>query len=278
MTLGSFAMKRMFFPIAAAIGLITSSAYAADMRMPMKAPPLVAAPIWTWTGFYIGVNGGYSWGRSRNDGGFVTAPGGVPIAAGTTSFNLNGGLAGGQIGYNWQMSNWLIGLEGDGQWASERGRSTVLCAATAVGGPCLPGLTFLPPGATGTVGTISQKIDAFGTFRGRLGWLVTPEVLLYGTGGLAVGDVRTSLALAGFNANGAAVAIAATGSTTRVGWTAGAGIEGMFARNWSAKLEYLYMDLGRFNNTVTLTPPGIALNGSSRVTDNILRAGVNYHF
>jgi len=275
-------MKKLVLTIATAIGLISANAYAADMRMPMKAPPPVAAAAWSWTGFYIGINGGYSWGRSRNDATFVTAPGGVAIVPGPGStvgsgFDLTGGLAGGQIGYNWQMSNWLIGLEGDGQWASERGSSTFLCAAPVLGG-CLPGLTFIPPGATGTIGTLSQKIDAFGTFRGRLGWLVTPEVLLYGTGGLAVGDVRTSLALSGFTAAGVPVAVSSASNTIRVGWTAGAGIEGMFARNWSAKLEYLYMDLGSVNTALSLTPPGIALNTRSRVTDNILRAGINYHF
>jgi len=275
-------MRKIILTAAAALGLISTNADAADLRMPVKAPPPVAAAVSTWTGFYIGVNGGYSWGRSRNTGAFVTSPGGVAIVGGAgtalgNGFDLNGGLAGGQIGYNWQMSNWLIGLEGDGQWASERGSSTFLCAAPVLGG-CLPGLTFIPPGATGTSGTITQKIDAFGTFRGRLGWLVTPEVLLYGTGGLAVGDVRTNLTLAGFTAAGAPVAVAASGSTTRLGWTAGAGIEAMFARNWSAKIEYLYMDLGSFNSTVALVPPGIALNVNSKVTDNILRAGINYHF
>jgi outer membrane immunogenic protein len=274
-------MKRAIFIVATAVGLVAANAYAADLRMPV--PPPVAAAVSSWTGFYIGVNGGYSWGRSRNDGAFLTSPAGLPIVVGagsvlSNSFDLNGGVAGGQIGYNWQMSNWLVGLEGDGQWASERGRSTFLCAATLVGGACLPGFTFLPGGATGTVGTISQKIDAFGTFRGRVGLLITPEVLLYGTGGLAAGDVRTRLTLAGFTAPGVPVRVAASGSTTRAGWTAGAGIEGLIARNWSAKLEYLYMDLGTFNNTVTLAPPGLTLNVRSKVTDNILRAGVNYHF
>jgi len=274
-------MKRFALTIAAAIGFVSVNAHAADLRMPVKAPPPVAAAVWSWTGFYIGVNGGYSWGRSRSDAAFTTGTGVVIVPpAGSilgNGFDLTGGLAGGQIGYNWQMSNWLIGLEGDGQWASERGSTSFLCAAPVVGA-CLPGLTVVPPGATGTAGTISQKIEAFGTFRGRVGWLVTPEVLLYGTGGLAVGSVRTSLGLAGFTTAGAPIAITAANSTTRVGWTAGAGIEGMFARNWSAKLEYLYMDLGSFNNSLALAAPGLAINARSRVTDNILRAGINYHF
>jgi len=275
-------MKKLVLTIAAAITFAAASAQAADMRMPLKAPPPVAAVVWNWTGFYIGVNGGYSWGRSRSDAAFVTAPGGVAIAAPAGSvlgsgFDLNGGLVGGQIGYNWQMANWLIGLEGDGQWASERGSTSFLCASPVLGA-CLPGLTFVPAGATGTVGTFSQNIEAFGTFRGRVGWLVAPQFMFYGTGGLAVGSVRTTLGLSGFTPAGVPVAVSAAGSTTRVGWTVGAGIEGMFAQHWSAKLEYLYMDLGSLNNSIALAPAGIAINTRSRVTDNIFRAGVNYHF
>lgn len=273
-------MKKLGLTIAVAIGLVTANAEAADMRMPVKAPPPVAAAVWSWTGFYIGVNGGYSWGRASNSATFVTAPGGVVIVppAGSlvgNAVDLKGGLVGGQIGYNWQISSWLIGLEGDGQWSWERGSSSFLCVGA---GTCVPGLVVAAPGAFATTGTISQKIEAFGTFRGRVGWLVTPEVLLYGTGGLAVGSVRSALSLASFTAVGLPVGVASTSSTTRVGWTAGGGIEGMFARNWSAKLEYLYMDLGSVNNSLALIPPGVGINVRSRVTDNILRAGINYHF
>src|SRR5204863_6867754 len=91
--------------VVATVFAATAPASAADMRMPIKAPPPVAAMITNWTGFYIGINGGYSWGRSRDDGSFVTAPGGVLIVAPAGSvlgntLNLNGGLIGGQVGYN----------------------------------------------------------------------------------------------------------------------------------------------------------------------------------
>ena len=121
-------------------------AMAADL--PVKAPPPVMAPLPTWTGFYAGFNGGYSWGESSRELNFVTVtgaaiipPGGVITSGGT---ELEGGLFGGQIGYNWQTSNWVFGFETDIQWANQRGSRTFLCNGLA----CLPGLTVLPPGVT----------------------------------------------------------------------------------------------------------------------------------
>ena len=202
----------------------------------------------------------------------------VPPAGSITqsSFNLNGGVFGGQAGYNWQTGNWVWGFEGDLQWSREKGSTAFLCAATVIGGVCLPGLTFLPPGATGTTVSMDQTIEWFGTFRGRAGMLVAPSVLAYVTGGLAFGSVKTDLAMGGFNANGIAVGATSSSKTTHAGWVIGAGVEALFARDWSAKLEYLYMDLGSFDSTVVL--PTITANVHSRVTDNIFRAGINYHF
>ena len=108
---------------------------------------------------------------------------------------------------------------------------------------------------------------------------VTPQVLLYATGGLAYGSIKTSGTLSGFNPNAAVLTAVGSNSDTRVGRTVGAGIEGMITRNWSAKLEYLYMDLGRTNTRFTLPAGGfVAANVSSRFTDNIVRVGLNYHF
>ena len=128
---------------------------------------------------------------------------------------------------------------------------------------------------------VDQRLEWFGTFRGRGGFLVTPTALLYATGGLAYGSVETGVLLAGFNAAGAPISTTFVGESTRVGWTIGGGLEWKFARNWSGKLEYLYMDLGNTSNTVFLTTgpgAGIGANITSRVTDNIFRAGVNYQF
>ena len=263
----------------------TSIASAADMAPRYtKAPPPVVE-VWNWTGFYIGGNAGYSWGRGDSDVSYFSTVTGLPIAPAPGSitsagFNMNGAIAGGQIGYNWQSNNWVFGLEADAQWSDEKGRASYLCAATAIGGPCLPGLTFLPAGATGTVLTLDQHLEWFGTVRGRVGFLATPKVLFYGTGGLAYGSIKSTGAIAGFNGNGVAVAAIGTTSDVRLGWTLGAGVEGKITNNWSAKLEYLYMDFDTFRAaTFTLAPLAtIGGNVDTRFHDHILRVGLNYTF
>ena len=274
---------RVMLGSVAALAMITSAS-AADLpvKAPMAAP--VMAPVWNWNGFYIGINGGYSWGRAGRDITFRDAVTGVPLVAvagtgGSNGSNLNGGLFGGQIGYNWQTSNWVFGLETDAQWTGQRGSVSALCPATTAG--CLPGLTFVPAGAFGTAATLDQKLEWFGTFRGRVGIAVVPNVLLYATGGAAYGTLKTNLGLAGFTPNGTPVAVTASSSDTRFGWTVGGGVEAMFASNWSAKIEYLYMDLGSVSSTAVFpTAAGIGLGATlnSRITDNIIRAGINYHF
>lgn len=273
-------MKKILVAGIAALALAQPAA-AADM--PVKAPRAVAA-VWSWTGFYIGGNAGYSWGRSDTNVGFFNTTTGLPIVppAGSitnANFNLNGAIAGGQIGYNWQANSWVFGIEADLQWSGQRGSADFLCAATGTGGVCLPGLTFLPAGATGTTLSLNQRLEWFGTLRGRLGMLVTPTVLGYVTGGLAYGSLGSDGRLASFNANGAAVAVAFTNTQSKGGWTFGGGLEGHLGGNWTGKIEYLYIDLGTFNSTVSLAPAAtIGANISSRITDNILRVGLNYKF
>jgi len=193
---------------------------------------------------------------------------------------MNGAIAGGQIGYNWQSSNWVFGLEADAQWSDEKGRGAFSCAATAIGGVCLPGLTFLPAGVTGTSLAVDTHLEWFGTMRGRVGVLATPRVLFYGTGGLAYGSFKTTGAFVG--AAPAGVAVAAVGSTSdvRVGWTVGAGVEGKITNNWSAKIEDLYMDFDSFRaGTFTLAPASlISGNVDTHFRDHVLRVGLNYTF
>ena len=284
-------MRASIFKAVAASALVaiaaTSAATAADIapRYTKAQPAMVE--VWNWTGFYIGGNAGYSWGRGNSDVSYFNTVTGLPIAPPPGSitsagYDMNGAIAGGQIGYNWQSNNWVFGLEADAQWSDEKGRSAYLCAATVVpaAGVCLPGLTFLPPGVTGTALTLDQHLEWFGTVRGRVGVLATPRVLLYATGGLAYGSIKTTGALAGFNGNGVAVASIGSSSDVRFGWTVGAGIEGKITNNWSAKLEYLYMDFDTFRaGTFTLVPLAtIGANVDTRFHDHVLRVGVNYAF
>jgi outer membrane immunogenic protein len=263
----------------------TSAATAADIAPRYtKAPPPVVE-VWNWTGFYIGGNAGYSWGRGSTDVSYFNTLTGVPIVppAGSilgAGYDMNGAIAGGQVGYNWQSSNWVFGLEADAQWSDEKGRGVFSCAATLIGGPCLPGLTFLPAGVTGTSLAVDSHLEWFGTVRGRVGILATPRVLFYGTGGLAYGSIKTTGALAGVTPNGVAVASVGSNSDVRVGWTVGAGVEGKITNNWSAKLEYLYMDFDTFRaGTFTLSPGSlISANVDTRFRDHVLRVGLNYAF
>ena len=257
--------------------LVASAVPALAADLPVKARPMPApVVVWNWDGFYIGLNGGYSWGRSRTSVGYFNTATGLPIVPPVgsitdASFNLNGGVFGGQIGYNWQSSNWVFGLEADAQWTGQKGSANFLCAAggasyrrRALPGPCLPGSTFLPAGTVGATLSIDQRLEWFGTVRGRLGVLVTPSVLLYGTGGLAFGSVKTDAILTSITPAGVPVAAASSTSTTHAGWTVGAGIEAHLGGNWTGKAEYLYMDLGTFSSTVALPAALIGANISSR--------------
>jgi outer membrane immunogenic protein len=172
------------------------------------------------------------------------------------------------------MQGWVWGLEADIQGSDEKGTRNFICPT----GVCTPtvGTLAVFPGPAVPV-ALSQKIDWFGTVRARGGVLVTPQVLLYATGGLAYGEVDSSAAI------GLVPTVFPTTSTTNVGWTVGAGVEGAIGGNWTAKLEYLYVDLGKANGSFVTTIGGLgggvlASNYSSHVTDNILRVGINYRF
>ncbi|MGH6710969.1 MAG: outer membrane protein [Bradyrhizobium sp.] len=282
-------MSRILIAGAAIASLLTTSALAADMApRPYTKAPVVAAVVYDWTGFYIGGNAGYSWGRASTDGTLtgtqnvsVFRTAGPDLVSSTNTVlaalpltgraNVDGFIGGGQAGYNWQRGTWLFGLEGDIQYSDERGRADVcLVAGCAVG--------------TGIL-TANYKLDWFGTARGRVGFLPTDRILLYATGGLAYGHLSATAPL-----------IPLSWGSTRAGWTVGAGAEAAIDRNWSVKLEYLYMDLGNVGSsgaTATtavnqLNTPGIGFNTvttttltsgfRTKFTDNIVRVGLNYRF
>ncbi len=276
-------MKKILLGMTAIASLLATNVFAADLpaRTYTKAPVIVD-PGYNWTGFYIGGNVGYSWGRS-SDTSSLTNGAGTFLFTSADKTNLDGIVGGGQFGYNWQMQNWVWGFEADIQGTDEKGSRAFTCPAgictpSTVSGGLLAAL-FLVPGAAVPL-SLDQKIDWFGTVRARAGILATPKVLLYATGGLAYGEVKSSEiagGLAGFSS-----------TTTNVGWTVGAGIEGVIGGGWTAKLEYLYVDLGRVSGSFLTTIPafgaGTVASGaltssySSHVTDNVLRVGVNYKF
>src|SRR5437868_7594108 len=212
----------------------TSAASAADLaaRPYTKAPMM--EPIYNWTGFYIGGNVGYSWGRS-SDTSTLTNGAGTVLFTSADRANMDGVIGGGQIGYNWQVQNWVWGLEADIQGSGQKGHRDFLCPT----GVCTPpfGVIAVFPGPAVPV-SLDQKLEWFGTVRGRVGVLATPQVLFYATGGLAYGEVKNTATIG-------LVPVTFSNSDTRVGYTVGAGVEGDIGGNWTAKLEYLWVDLAR---------------------------------
>lgn len=233
-------MMRAF--AAAAVVATASAAVAADL--PVKAPPL---PPPGWSGPYGGVAGGFGVGHSDQ-----TDPGPVPLPVANLEtedghYAVRGGLVGGTLGYNWQRGGWVYGIEGDASWADLKGSSSIC-------GPNGPA-----PHPCGT------KLDALATVRGRVGHVAgaNADWLFYATGGVAVGDIR------GWDSLGPS-----SGNDWRAGWTAGLGAETAFAPRWTAKLEYLYVDLG--NAQVFNVSPGVPESVSFNA--HIVRAGINYRF
>jgi outer membrane immunogenic protein len=240
-------MKRILCLLAttAAIALTSTAVHAADMPIKAYAPPLPPPP--SWTGFYLGLNGGF--GGDRNQYPFTV--GGV---AGTSTLNSSGFFGGGQVGYNWQFApTWVAGVEADIDDADIQG-----LAQTTV------------PGASASIGT---RLNWFGTVRGRVGYLVTPNAMFYGTGGWAYGSVTSSA-----SATAAGLGTGASVSSTQTGgWTAGAGLEYAFNPSISFKTEYLFVNLG----STTLAngfAAGVPVTLSEKTTVHTVKAGLNFKF
>ena len=273
-----FITKRLLQGGAVILGLAAAgSAGAADIPAPVyKSPPPVVAPAYNWTGSYIGVHAGAAWLTSTDTitpGNGLQASFFVPPTSIATSLPLNstGFIGGGQLGYNWQFNPmWVAGLEAD------------------FSGTSLSHTVSLPgPGNATRIMTASDKLDWFGTVRGRIGVTPTDRALFYVTGGLAYGHVSLSTALTrpGFVPGGPPDGCAGNNncqsgsvSDTRIGWTIGGGLEWAFANNWSLKGEYLYYDLGTVSHLMTDPFFPATFNASADIRGSIARAGLNYKF
>jgi outer membrane immunogenic protein len=233
-------MRRFQCALLAAVAIIGFTSIASAADMPVKAAPMVA-PAYNWTGFYIGIEGGYGWGSTSHTN-VVTGIGSV------TDHSLKGGIFGATYGYNWQTGPWVLGLEGDFSWSGIKD-------------------AFIDPsGFCGAGPNCNTNLRWLGTDRVRLGY-AWDRYLVYGTGGVAYGSVNAGInnACCDFETH------------TRVGYTVGGGIEAMLVRNWSAKLEYLYVNLGdkvNYNATIVAPPDG----ESVAVRFNMVRVGLNYKF
>jgi outer membrane immunogenic protein len=208
-------------------------------------------PVYNWAGVYVGVNGGWGWGNAKYT---ANAVGFFPGTTGT--IHDNGGVVGGTLGFNYQAGAFVFGLEGDWDWSAiNTGTTSSICNFS---GTCQTGNNWLA------------------TARGRFGY-AADRVLFYATAGGAFANVKTT-----FNS--------VDTTHEQSGWTAGGGVEWAFADNWTAKIEYLYVDLGNrsFNCATTacviasgtngITANGPAIPVTVGLTENLVRAGVNFKF
>jgi outer membrane immunogenic protein len=221
-------------------------AQAADLPPAFKAAP-PPAPIFSWTGFYVGVHVGAGWTTTEwRSIDFIGVP---PFNMGTGS--VSGFLGGAQVGINYQVDVMVFGVEADFSWADLSGQT---CSAVA-----------------GAV-TCNSKADRFATLTARFGIAATDHALLYIKGGGAwLRDTDTITTLGPLAENSV--------STNRSGWTAGGGVEYALPRNWSAKLEYDFMEFGTHRLLFDLTPVGNGLaNFDAKQRVQVVKFGLNYRF
>ena len=297
-------MKKLLVGVLGVVSMATSAS-AADL--PMKARPVTVSPAYNWSGFYIGGNVGYGFGRvdETSSSTLVAAPFSffpppppfppvvIPFASSTRT-PVDGVIGGGQIGYNAQFSRWVLGIEADIQATDQKRNTTTVTnfGGIALATPPFVGGTF----ATGTqTETVNTRLDWFGTVRGRVGYTTgaTGDLMWYGTGGLAYGQFKTSVTQSNvvtvpsntvfppvvtFTSAGVLNA-----SQNRTGWTAGGGVEGaLWGTGWTWKFEYLHLDFDRVNYVFTTVATGTVspsvVTRSVRFTDDIVRVGLNYRF
>jgi outer membrane immunogenic protein len=279
-------MNRLAACAAGIATLIAAPAFAATAKKKTPPPP-PPAPVYSWTGWYVGANVGGGWGHRDVSFSF---PANDPILADIVppaqSFSTSGVVGGLQLGYNWQLQpNWLLGFETDFDWSGMSGSSTVVH-------------DFKGSGSLPFASTVDEDVKWFGTVRGRLGWLPWNNLLIYSTGGFAYGRVNHTGNLSGsfsrsviggpsFSCPNVTIpCFAGPSGNTATGWTAGGGVEYALWQQWSLKLEYLYVSLASNGLTETaLSVPSPALNmpasfnaNFSRTNFNVVRVGLNYQF
>jgi len=299
-------MKKHFGWALASAMLVGSigSAYAADM--PLKAPPPVV-PVFSWAGWYAGLNAGGVWGDTTPglsidpSGNYFTFGAGQPAniaavqAAGSNRYSTDGFTGGGQVGYNWQVRDVVFGAEADFEYFNPRGSSTVLGTL-----PALAGQTCANSGG-GCAFAITNSSEGrwLSTLRARFG-IARDHWLFYGTAGLAVARLNFAATYADTTTappqDSAALRSNFSVSQDRVGYAAGVGGEYAFNSNWSIRAEYLYLnfDHGPSGSTVAMPTTGVIpapgtcppsgagfcqrFNYSSQFDEHVARVAINYHF
>jgi opacity protein-like surface antigen len=266
------------------LALSATSALAADLPSRKGPPPayLPPPPAFSWNGLYGGVNIGYGFGNGDTDvGSLGYIANAAPLPSGAVwglNNDLNGVVGGGQIGYNWQFSPWLVlGVEADIQAADLRTQSSAVGASPSA----------IPFGPHAAIANSSKSVDWYGSVRGRIG--VTPfmpNLMIYGTAGFAYGQTVHHLNVTDVYSFGGLVIGSSHFDDTKTGWTAGGGVEWSPSSfpAWSLKVEYLYTDLGATNlsgvSFATLPPGGpvFGFTNHSETRFHTVKAGLNWHF
>lgn len=248
--------------IAASMGTCSQIAVAADM--PVKAPP-VPAPVFSWTGCYIGANAGWIGNNSSlsssPSGQFLLQGSPAINALNTTSYDLNdSGFIGGVVyGCQSQYGQFVFGFDSDFDWTSINESIT----------------TFYPPAPPwlAHTDTVTQRLQWLSTTRARIGW-TQDRWMIFAAGGLASGRVSSS-----FSAQSTDGIFYGTQSKTRFGWTVGGGVEYALSQNWFVRGEYMYVDLGRFDYTdyITATSP-FTFQTEVKTREHVVRAALTYRF
>ena len=275
-------MKKILFGAMSFVAL-SGAAVAADLpaRTYTKAAPPVAAQLYDWTGFYVGGELGGEWGRTN----WTTTstsdfPGLIDDASSPRNFNPTGFRAGVYAGYNWQITNWVVGLEGSGAWANNTASAAGIPGCTIACNPGFPG-----PG----VDLSSVKLGWDASARVRVGYLVVPSVLFYGTGGVAWQSVQT-LGFCQHTSADAVCTVAAgtpfdtqTNSRVLTGWTVGGGVEAKIYGNWLLRGEYRYANFGTFNSVLPFNSSGAPVGAdfvrfNLSVNTHVATVGLAYQF
>ena len=246
-----------------AMSAITSIGPASAADMAVKSPYAAAPPLFSWSGFYVGLHAGYGWGENNwNFGGVFEDP---SISRSRQRPKTDGVLGGVQAGANYQFASWVVGMEWDLAFLSRKGSFDDPLLRSGVP---IPGFNI----------TATSKFDWLTQFTGRAGYALD-RTLFYVKGGIAAGETKDNLSLAAATAPPQFIDFG-TKTNLLVGWTVGAGIEHFFTPNWSAKIEYNYVDLGSSAEKFNFTNGNASLTFLENIQHKlqIVKVGANYKF
>jgi outer membrane immunogenic protein len=257
---------------------VNAQALAADLPVKPYSPPLLV-PVWTWTGFYVGGEVGGKWANTTWSTTSINIPGFTTVVdqSSPRDFDFSTVRFGGYLGYNWQFApHWVVGVEGDWAYANQTAATTGVPGCSIL---CVTGT----PGPGADASAVKMGWDASG--RVRLGYLVLPNLMAYGTGGIAWQHVETSATCQHSLSDPLCFVLpgnpfaTATNSATRTGWTIGGGLEASVYGNWLVRGEYRFSDFGRWDNSFNY-PSAIptTVNSQLKITTQIATFGIAYKF